>query len=154
MDQAIRDTDPGDYDALVLPGGVTNPDQLRTVPAAVEFARSRCRPALSARPRRCLETAVAAACRSHDERDSGGIDGHRRHLAGGHRWRDMAGGADARTAGAAPQTIQPWTPAAPGNRARGQATGNSCQTSLAWIPNPWPAPQLSRLPLTLRGRRR
>jgi protease I len=40
VDQAIRDADPGDYDALVLPGGVANPDQLRTVPAAVEFARS------------------------------------------------------------------------------------------------------------------
>jgi protease I len=38
--QAIRDADPGAYDALVLPGGVANPDQLRTVPAAVEFARS------------------------------------------------------------------------------------------------------------------
>jgi len=55
-----------------------------------------------------------AACRSHDERDLGGIDGHRRHLAGGHCRRDMAGGVDARTAGAAPQTVQPWTPAAPG----------------------------------------
>jgi len=40
VDQAIRDADPGDYDALVLPGGVANPDQLRTVPAAVEFVRS------------------------------------------------------------------------------------------------------------------
>jgi protease I len=40
VDRAIRDADPGDYDALVLPGGVANPDQLRTVPAAVEFARS------------------------------------------------------------------------------------------------------------------
>jgi protease I len=40
VDQAIRDADPGDYDALMLPGGVANPDQLRTVPAAVEFARS------------------------------------------------------------------------------------------------------------------
>src|SRR5919197_1412361 len=28
-----------DYDGLVLPGGVANPDQLRTVPAAVQFAR-------------------------------------------------------------------------------------------------------------------
>ena len=40
VDHAIGDADPGDYDALVLPGGVANPDQLRTVPAAVEFARS------------------------------------------------------------------------------------------------------------------
>jgi len=28
-----------DYDGLVLPGGVANPDQLRTVPEAVAFAR-------------------------------------------------------------------------------------------------------------------
>ena len=30
----------GDYDGLVLPGGVANPDQLRTVDEAVAFARS------------------------------------------------------------------------------------------------------------------
>jgi protease I len=40
VDRAIRDADPGDYDALVLPGGVANPDQLRMVPEAVEFVRS------------------------------------------------------------------------------------------------------------------
>ena len=40
MDRAIRDADPAGYDALVLPGGVANPDQLRTIPAAVEFARA------------------------------------------------------------------------------------------------------------------
>jgi protease I len=40
VDRAIGDADPGDYDALVLPGGVANPDQLRTVPAAVEFVRA------------------------------------------------------------------------------------------------------------------
>ena len=33
-------TDGGDYDALVLPGGVANPDFLRTRPDAVAFARS------------------------------------------------------------------------------------------------------------------
>jgi protease I len=40
VDRAIGDADPGDYDALVLPGGVANPDRLRTVPEAVEFVRS------------------------------------------------------------------------------------------------------------------
>ena len=40
VDRAIRDADPGDYDALVLPGGVANPDHLRTVPEAVAFVRS------------------------------------------------------------------------------------------------------------------
>jgi protease I len=29
----------GNYDALLLPGGVMNPDQLRTIPEAVEFVR-------------------------------------------------------------------------------------------------------------------
>ena len=37
---AVGDTDAGDYDAVVLPGGVANPDQLRTIPEAVEFIRS------------------------------------------------------------------------------------------------------------------
>ena len=32
--------DPKNYDALVLPGGVANPDQLRTIPQAVEFVKS------------------------------------------------------------------------------------------------------------------
>ena len=40
VDGAIGDADPAEYDALVLPGGVANPDQLRTVPEAVEFVRS------------------------------------------------------------------------------------------------------------------
>src|SRR5207245_1107319 len=29
-----------DYDALLLPGGVMNPDKLRTIPEAVNFIRS------------------------------------------------------------------------------------------------------------------
>jgi protease I len=36
---AVEDADAGDYDGLVLPGGVANPDQLRTIPAAVDFIR-------------------------------------------------------------------------------------------------------------------
>jgi protease I len=40
VNKAIADANPGDYDALVLPGGVANPDQLRTKPEAVEFARA------------------------------------------------------------------------------------------------------------------
>ena len=38
--QAVGEADPADYDGLVLPGGVANPDQLRTDPDAVEFVRS------------------------------------------------------------------------------------------------------------------
>jgi protease I len=38
--KAVSDADPGDYDALVLPGGVANPDILRTDQAAVEFTRA------------------------------------------------------------------------------------------------------------------
>jgi protease I len=40
VDRAVSQADQADYDALVLPGGVANPDQLRMVPAAVEFARA------------------------------------------------------------------------------------------------------------------
>ena len=36
---AVADALPEDYDALVLPGGVANPDQLRTFPHAVHFVR-------------------------------------------------------------------------------------------------------------------
>src|SRR5213075_2001238 len=38
-DVCSSDLDPAGYDGLVLPGGVANPDQLRTVPRAVEFLR-------------------------------------------------------------------------------------------------------------------
>jgi protease I len=37
---ALISANPDDYDALLLPGGVMNPDQLRTKPEAVEFVRS------------------------------------------------------------------------------------------------------------------
>lgn len=37
--RAVKDADPLDYSALVLPGGVANADQLRTVPAAVMLAQ-------------------------------------------------------------------------------------------------------------------
>ena len=39
-DRAVGDAEAGDYDGLVLPGGVANPDQLRTKPEAVEFVRA------------------------------------------------------------------------------------------------------------------
>lgn len=39
VDQALEDADPDHYDALVLPGGVANPDQLRTNERAIQFVR-------------------------------------------------------------------------------------------------------------------
>jgi protease I len=36
----VGQVSPGDYDAVVLPGGVANPDQLRTVPEAVKFLQA------------------------------------------------------------------------------------------------------------------
>jgi protease I len=39
-DEAVGEADPERFDALVLPGGVANPDQLRTKPEAVRFVRS------------------------------------------------------------------------------------------------------------------
>jgi protease I len=38
-DRAVGKADPSEYDGLVLPGGVANPDQLRTKEAALEFVR-------------------------------------------------------------------------------------------------------------------
>ena len=40
VDRAVGDVDPTDYDALVLPGGVANPDALRTDRSAVDFVRA------------------------------------------------------------------------------------------------------------------
>jgi protease I len=40
VDRAVGDADASDYDGLVLPGGVANPDQLRTKPEALEFVRA------------------------------------------------------------------------------------------------------------------
>jgi protease I len=40
VDVPVDQASEGDYLGLVLPGGVANPDQLRTIPAAVAFARS------------------------------------------------------------------------------------------------------------------
>jgi protease I len=39
-DVALKEAKPDDYDALLLPGGVMNPDTLRTEPKAVEFVRA------------------------------------------------------------------------------------------------------------------
>lgn len=36
----LGNANPGDYDALLLPGGVMNPDKLRMQPAAIEFVRA------------------------------------------------------------------------------------------------------------------
>src|SRR3569833_2774106 len=38
VDRKVADVDPGDFDALLLPGGTMNPDNLRTNPDAVKFA--------------------------------------------------------------------------------------------------------------------
>ena len=40
VDHAIGDVSAGDYDALMLPGGVANPDNLRTHEDAVAFVRA------------------------------------------------------------------------------------------------------------------
>jgi protease I len=39
VDKNISDAKAGDYDALMLPGGVLNPDKLRRNKEAVEFAK-------------------------------------------------------------------------------------------------------------------
>jgi protease I len=40
VDRAVADADASDYDGLVLPGGVANPDRLRTDDDAVAFVRA------------------------------------------------------------------------------------------------------------------
>ena len=40
VDLELNEADEQDYDALVLPGGVMNPDKLRTEPKAVAFVRA------------------------------------------------------------------------------------------------------------------
>jgi protease I len=39
VDKTLEHADPQDYEALLLPGGVINPDHLRMIPEAVEFVR-------------------------------------------------------------------------------------------------------------------
>jgi protease I len=39
VDETLADADPDNYDALVLPGGVANPDQLRTDERAIQFVQ-------------------------------------------------------------------------------------------------------------------
>jgi protease I len=39
VDRTVDEADPSEYDGLVLPGGVANPDNLRMHPEAVAFAR-------------------------------------------------------------------------------------------------------------------
>jgi protease I len=40
VDEVVADADPTSYDALVLPGGVANPDALRMDKGAVDFVRT------------------------------------------------------------------------------------------------------------------
>jgi protease I len=40
VDTTVDDASADEFDGLVLPGGVANPDMLRTVPEAVRFAKS------------------------------------------------------------------------------------------------------------------
>ena len=40
VDIQLAKAKPGEFDALVLPGGLMNPDELRATPAAVEFVRA------------------------------------------------------------------------------------------------------------------
>jgi protease I len=39
VDRTLDEAKPGDYDALLLPGGVMNPDRLRMDPKAVQFVK-------------------------------------------------------------------------------------------------------------------
>lgn len=40
VDVLLENANPNEFDALLLPGGVMNPDTLRTLPEAVEFTKN------------------------------------------------------------------------------------------------------------------
>lgn len=40
VDETVAEADAGSFDGLMLPGGVANPDHLRTIPEAVDFVQS------------------------------------------------------------------------------------------------------------------
>src|SRR4051812_11139653 len=40
VDVKLSEANPADYDGLLLPGGVMNPDKLRIIPEAVDFVAS------------------------------------------------------------------------------------------------------------------
>ncbi len=40
VDVPLEEADPDHFDALLLPGGVMNPDKLRTIPKAVQFVKA------------------------------------------------------------------------------------------------------------------
>lgn len=40
VDETLEQASPGDYDGVVLPGGVANPDQLRTEQDAIDFVQT------------------------------------------------------------------------------------------------------------------
>jgi protease I len=68
VDQALEQAEPTDYDALVLPGGVMNPDALRMNPQAVTFVRHFVN----------ADKPIAAICHGPWTLiNAGGIDGHR-----------------------------------------------------------------------------
>jgi protease I len=68
VDRDLNGAEPDQYDALVLPGGVINPDQLRLVPEAIDFVRAF---VTSGKP-------IAAICHGPWTLiDAGGVEGRR-----------------------------------------------------------------------------
>src|SRR4051794_20772496 len=39
VDMTLDDAEPGNFDALLIPGGLMNPDTLRSTPEALDFTR-------------------------------------------------------------------------------------------------------------------
>jgi len=40
VDMSVDSANPSDYDALLLPGGVMNPDKMRMIPSCVQFVKA------------------------------------------------------------------------------------------------------------------
>ncbi len=68
VDRELARARPEDYEALVLPGGVINPDQLRLIPEAIDFIRAFVR----------ADKPIAAICHGPWTLiDAGGVEGRR-----------------------------------------------------------------------------
>lgn len=68
VDRTLADANPADYHALMLPGGVINPDALRLEPAAIDFIAAFVR----------AKKPIAAICHGPWTLiDAGGVDGKR-----------------------------------------------------------------------------
>ena len=161
VDETVSAADPAAYDALVLPGGVANPDALRTDEGAVDFVRAfvasgKPVAAICHAPWTLIEAGVAA--RPHAHLVAEPADRHpqrRRHLG-------RRGGRRRRQPGHQPQPRRPARLQRQARRARGgrltavrtHQEGGACHGTMARVSDGGKAPQRRRVPQQVRSRDR